>query len=177
MRRQVVALALVALCLSACQSPGATPITEAESDSTFPSSAPPLEVDDSTSATPSTTPSPTGTPTPTLVPNPDFHTKSSCTTAVGKFPTMNKGHRFTAQAVVTNRGNIGASMQVKATWIGHATVHRGQIVNVGYGKSVKVIFNAPTSESGVAAFRANGPGRCEVTVKVLSFLGKPHATR
>lgn len=90
---------------------------------------------------------------------------------------MTKGVRFTAKSTVVNRGTIGAKALVKATWIGKDTVRRAQTISVGYGKTVKVTFNAPTSESGVTAYRANGASRCEVTVKVLSFFGKARPTR
>jgi hypothetical protein len=86
---------------------------------------------------------------------------------------MKKGVRFTAQATVVNRGNIGASILLKTTWTGRATLHRAKKISVGYGKKVKLTLNAPTSPSEVTAFRANPPSRCDVTVKVLSFVGKP----
>jgi hypothetical protein len=61
---------------------------------------------------------------------------------------MTKGVRFTARAILVNRGNIGASVLLKATWIGHAPVHRAQTISVGCGKKVRVSNNAPASASG-----------------------------
>ena len=90
---------------------------------------------------------------------------------------MTKGVRFTAQGTVANRGNIGASVQLKATWMGSARVHRARTISVGYGKKVTVSLNAPTTASAAAAFRAKGKGRCEVTVKLISFVGKPRPTK
>lgn len=90
---------------------------------------------------------------------------------------MTKGVRFTARSTVVNRGTIGAKALVKATWIGKDTVRRAQTISVGYGKTVKVTFNAPTSATGATAFRAKGANRCEVTVKLLSYLGKPRPAK
>jgi hypothetical protein len=86
---------------------------------------------------------------------------------------MTKGVRFTAQITVVNRGNIGASTLVKVSWTGRALVHRAKKITVGYGKKVKLTLNAPTSPPEVTAFRANRNGRCLVTAKVLSFVGRP----
>jgi hypothetical protein len=164
MRHLVVPLALAALLVSGCQaSPDAAPIT--------------AEVSTSASPTPSATPTPSSTPTPGEIISPDLNTSTSCSVTAGKYPTMTKGVRFTARSTVVNRGNIGAAVVLKATWTGHAVVHRAQTISVGYGKKVKVTFNAPTSGSEASAFRANGVSRCGVTVKVLSFLGKPRPAK
>lgn len=158
------ALALVALFLVGCQaSPNTPPVAVDLSADPTPSASP----------SPSATPSPTATTTPAEIISPDLTTSSACSVAVGKFPKMTKGVRFTAETTVVNRGNIGATALLKATWTGTAPVHRAQTISIGYGKKVKVTFNAPTSPSEVKAFRANGDSRCDVTVKVLSFLGKP----
>jgi hypothetical protein len=176
MRCLVVPLTLAALCLTACQTSVDTPpVAVEESASPTASPTPSVAAEASASATPST-PSPTSTETPSLLASPDFRSKSKCSVEAGKYPTMNKGVRFTAQTTVNNRGNIGGSIQVKVIWTGKAQVRRARTISVGYGKSVKVILNAPTNAGGVTAYRANGSSRCEVTVKVLSFLGKPHRT-
>ena len=171
MRRLVIALALAALLVSGCQtSPDTTAVDPGLTSSPTPSTTSP-----SASPTPSETPTPTRTPSPVV--SPDLITKSTCSVATGKYPKMTKGVRFTAQGTVGNRGNIGASVQVKATWVGKAVVHRATTVSVGYGKNVTVTLNAPTTAAEVAAFRAKGKGRCQVVTKLLSFVGKPRPTK
>ena len=167
MRRLVIPLALVVLCLSGCQTGPDTLAAAADSPPEVTSAAP------SESPTPETTPSATSTPTPIRVISPDVRTRYACSVAAGKFPTMTKGVRFTAKIIVVNRGNIGASTLVKVSWSGRALVHRGKKITVGYGKKVKLILNAPTTPAEVTAFRAKRAGRCVVTAKVLSFAGKP----
>jgi hypothetical protein len=167
MRYLVVPLALVALTVTGCHSgPGTAPAAlGAVSDSASPT------------ATPSATPSPTTSATPSRVISPDLQTKTTCSVTAGKYPTMTKGVRFTAQSTVVNKGNIGAAIQLKATWIGTTKVHRAQTVSVGYGKKAKVVFNAPTNKSGAAAFKKNGAGSCDVAVQVLSVIGTPSPTK
>ena len=90
---------------------------------------------------------------------------------------MTKGVRFTAQSTVVNRGNIGAAVRLKATWMGRAPVHRAQTISLRYGKKATVTFNAPANAREATAFRANRGTRCDVSVKVLSYVGKARPAR
>lgn len=166
MRYLVVPLALVALSLSGCQ--GGTQAA-AQGDGGVSNSA-------RVSASPTATPSLSSSPRNRVI-SPNLQAQTTCAVVPGRYLHMTKGVRFTAKSTVVNEGDIGANVRLEVTWSGSSVIHRVQRFVVGYGQSKTVTFNAPTTPSGAAAYKAYGPRNCEATVRVLALVGSPSPTK
>ncbi|MGH3470813.1 MAG: hypothetical protein ACRDPG_02045 [Nocardioidaceae bacterium] len=128
-----------------------------------------------------TPPSPTVTPpSPTAVPvaNPHVIYSPGCSYILGKSRTdLTHGYRFVADAFLQNRGNVGTTVVVKASWdlAGRGPIVRSKQVQLAWHKSFRVGITVPVSQALIYLYTDQGHGyNCSSKATIVDTFGDIH---
>lgn len=121
-------------------------------------------------------PSPTGSVIDET-PKPNVRYTKSCDYELGNFEEDGShGFRFIAQARLHNKGNVGTTVKVTASWVqvGQSPIKRTKTVHVKTGQSKSVNFLVPVGQDQIDNIQADTDynSECHVKATMTGTFGK-----
>lgn len=110
---------------------------------------------------------------PVVDPAPDASYKSNCEYLLGDFTTGPQGYRFVADAQVTNTGNIGVIVELRASWrqAGGASIKMTRRLKVPVDATREVGVVKRTTQDGIDQIQSVAGDNCKAVIAVVDTYG------
>lgn len=116
-------------------------------------------------------------PPPPPTPNPDAKYGQSCDYVLGDFTDYTAtGFRFIADANITNTGNVGVVVSVRASWtqVGTKPVTMTKTIKVPTGAKRRVAFTKQVGQNEIDLIQsADYNHQCKVVASITDTFGEP----